>query len=157
MNINNGLSRKVRARSAVRQLGAVLCLSLALVAGACSSDAATTSDTTVEPAADVRVVPAEEAQQLLASDPQPVLIDVRTPEEFAAGHLAGAVLVDFNAPDFRDQISAYPRDVSYVIYCRSGNRSAGARAIMTELGFADVADIDGGIVAWTQAGLPITS
>lgn len=105
----------------------------------------------------VRVVSTEEATRLLDADPAPVLIDVRTPAEFAGGHLDGAESVDFQSADFRERIAEYPRDGSYVIYCRSGNRSEGARTIMTELGFTDVADIDGGIVAWTQAGLPVVS
>ncbi len=104
----------------------------------------------------VRVVASNVAQGLLAEEPAPTLIDVRTPAEFAESHLAGASLVDFNAADFRERIATYPRDASYVIYCRSGNRSEGARRVMTDLGFTDVADIEGGILAWTQAGLPTT-
>ena len=152
--MDNPIGRSSNSRTAIRArpARALLLLSLALVLGACASPA-----TDAALATGVRVVSPGDAEQLLASDPAPVLIDVRTPEEFAAGHLAGAELVDFNAPDFREQISDYARDASYVIYCRSGNRSAGARAVMTELGFTDVADIDGGIVAWTQAGLPVTT
>lgn len=105
---------------------------------------------------DIRVVAPATAVELLAADDAPTLIDVRTPGEFAEGHLEGAELVDFNAADFRDQIAEYPREASYVIYCRSGNRSEGARRVMDELGFTDVADIDGGILAWAQAGLPVT-
>ncbi len=127
----------------------------AISLGACSTG--TNTDTAPPEAAGVRVVAPAEAQELLDAEPSPVVIDVRTPGEYAEGHLEGAELVDYNAPDFRDRIATYPRDASYVIYCRSGNRSAGARAIMTELGFTDVADIDGGIVAWTGAGFPITT
>lgn len=82
-----------------------------------------------------------------------VVLDVRTPEEFATGHLAGAVMIDFNGPEFEAQIDALDRDTPYLLYCRSGNRSGQARALMEQLGFVDVADIDGGILAWEQAGL----
>jgi phage shock protein E len=71
-----------------------------------------------------------------------VLIDVRTPAEHADGHLPGSQNIDIGAPDFREQIGALPRDDAYLLYCRSGNRSAQAATIMAELGFTDV--VDGG-------------
>jgi phage shock protein E len=74
-----------------------------------------------------------------------VLIDVRTPAEHAEGHLPGSQNIDIGAPDFREQIAALPRDDAYLLYCRSGNRSAQAAAIMAELGFTDV--VDGGAYA----------
>jgi len=85
---------------------------------------------------------------------QPVVLDVRTPEEFGEGHLEGAVLIDFYGNDFKDTLSELDRDLPYVIYCRSGNRSGQTREIMTDLGFTDVVDIDGGITAWQADGLP---
>jgi rhodanese-related sulfurtransferase len=86
-----------------------------------------------------------------------VVLDVRTPEEFAEGHLEGAVLVDFYAPDFAEQLAALDTEVPYLVYCRSGNRSEQALGVMEELGFTSVVDVDGGIVAWTDAGLPVTT
>lgn len=106
-------------------------------------------------AAGVRVVSVDEAATLLAAEPSPTVLDVRTPGEYAEGHLADAVLVDYQAPDFDEQVAELDPDGSYVIYCRSGNRSAGARAVMTELGFTDVADIEGGIQAWLAADQPV--
>lgn len=86
-----------------------------------------------------------------------VVLDVRTPEEFADGHLEGAVLVDFYAADFSEQLAALDMDVPYLVYCRSGNRSGQALGVMEQLGFASAVDVDGGILAWTDAGLPVTS
>jgi rhodanese-related sulfurtransferase len=86
-----------------------------------------------------------------------VVLDVRTPEEFAEGHLEGAVLVDFYAADFADQLAALDTDVPYLVYCRSGNRSGQALGMMEQLGFASAVDVDGGIVAWADAGLPVTT
>lgn len=86
-----------------------------------------------------------------------VVLDVRTPEEFAEGHLEGAVLVDFYAADFAEQLAAFDTDVPYLVYCRSGNRSGQAMGVMEQLGFTSAADIDGGIVAWADAGLPVTT
>jgi len=86
-----------------------------------------------------------------------VVLDVRTPEEFAEGHLEGAVLVDFYDADFADQLAALDANVPYLVYCRSGNRSGKALAVMDQLGFTSAADVDGGIVAWSDAGLPVTT
>jgi len=86
-----------------------------------------------------------------------VVLDVRTPEEFAEGHLEGAVLVDFYDADFADQLAALDANVPYLVYCRSGNRSGQALAVMDQLGFTSAADVDGGIVAWSDAGLPVTT
>ena len=86
-----------------------------------------------------------------------VVLDVRTPEEFAEGHLEGAVLVDYYEPDFADQLAALDTDVPYLVYCHSGNRSGQALGVMEQLGFASAVDIDGGIVAWSDAGLPVST
>ncbi len=95
-------------------------------------------------------------QSILADAPDDlVVLDVRTPEEFAEGHLADATLIDIYEADFADRIAELDPDVPYVVYCRSGNRSGQAVELMGELGFTDVTDIDGGILAWNAAGLPI--
>ena len=81
---------------------------------------------------------------------------MRTPEEFDEAHLEGAIMLDFYEPDFADRLAELDTDVPYLLYCRSGNRSGQARTMMTDLGFADVADIDGGITSWVDAGFPVT-
>lgn len=91
----------------------------------------------------------------LAADPGVTLIDVRTPEEFAEGHIGGATMIDFYAPDFADQIGKLDREQRYLVYCRSGNRSGQTTALMAQLGFEQVADLDGGVIAWSAAGLPL--
>jgi len=82
------------------------------------------------------------------------LLDVRTPDEFAQSHIAGAENIDFYASDFADRIGALDRDERYVVYCHTGNRSGRATALMAELGFTNVSDVDGGIAAWETAQLP---
>lgn len=74
-----------------------------------------------------------------------VIIDVRTPAEFAGGHLVGAVNIDVQSPDFRDRVMALDTDAEYFIYCRSGNRSAQAISQMSQMGFTDMTN--GGSVA----------
>lgn len=86
---------------------------------------------------------------------QSAVIDVRTPQEFAEGHLAGAVNIDLQSPDFKQQIAALPRDRSYLVYCRSGNRSGVAVLQMKALGFADVTDGGGVQEASNLSGLPV--
>lgn len=132
----------------MRKLAYLLILALGLVACSSGSDTLTTG---------VRTVGATEAQSVIDDAPTDlVVLDVRTPEEFAEGHLADAVNIDFYAGDFADQLAALDPETPYVLYCRSGNRSGTTAEMMEELGFADVTEVDGGILAWEQAGLPIT-
>lgn len=108
------------------------------------------------PQAGIRRVAVEEGAQIQADPPDGLIVlDVRTPEEFAEGHLEDAVMIDFYDPDFADQLADLDPDRPYLLYCRSGNRSGQTTAIMDQLGFTNVADIDGGIVAWGEAGLPL--
>lgn len=93
----------------------------------------------------------------LAQDDDVVVIDVRTPEEFAEGHLEGAELIDFNGADFDAQIAELDPDQQYLVYCRSDSRSGQAVAAMAAIGIERVWDMDGGIVAYEAAGLPIVT
>lgn len=79
-----------------------------------------------------------------------VIIDVRTPDEFASGHLEGAVNINLQSGVFEQEIGTLPLDGAYLVYCRSGNRSAQAIAIMQGLGFTDLTDL-GGVDAAAQA------
>jgi rhodanese-related sulfurtransferase len=92
----------------------------------------------------------------LAADPGITVLDLRTPEEFAEGHLEGATMIDFYSSTFADEIAALDRDGEYLIYCRSGNRSGQAFSLMAQLGFEQVYDLDGGVLAWGAAGLPLS-
>ncbi len=106
----------------------------------------------------VRLVTPAEGLAIASNPPDDlVVLDVRTPEEFAAGHLEGATLVDFYDPDFADQLADLDPDVPYLLYCQSGNRSGQSAVLMEQLGFTDVADVDGGILAWTEVGNPVES
>ena len=84
--------------------------------------------------------------------PGTVVLDVRTPEEFASGHLPGAVNIDVNSADFASQVSALDPAKTYALYCRSGNRSGVAMSAMQGGGFTDLYHLGGGIGAWTSAG-----
>jgi rhodanese-related sulfurtransferase len=117
-------------------------VAVALVLAACGGGAT----------AVVETVSPQVAADLLAS-PDAVLLDIRTPDEFAAGHLVDAVNIDFYAPDFADRLAALDPATTYVVYCRSGNRTTAALDVFRDLGFTAVHAVDGGIVAWEAAGL----
>jgi len=128
--------------------------------GAGSAGAGQTNDTTAAAPSTTVTAPAVRLVDVatatgLAADFSVIVVDVRTPAEFAEGHLARAQLVDFEATNFRDQIATFDRSARYLVYCHSGNRSGQATAIMAELGFVDVSNLDGGIAAWAAAGQPV--
>lgn len=83
------------------------------------------------------------------------IIDVRTPAEFAEGHIAGAELVDISQPDFAERIATLDPSATYFVYCRSDNRSGVATEMMIQMGFTSIYELRGGTVAWQQAGLPL--
>ena len=149
----------------IRQRLAITLAIPVLLAGACGGDDdSTPAATETEPAADVisaggiRVISPAEAAAIQDAPPDDLIVlDVRTPEEFQDGHLDDATMIDFYRDDFRAQLENLDKYAPYLLYCRSGNRSGQTRAIMEELGFTDVADVDGGIVAWVEAGLPVVS
>jgi rhodanese-related sulfurtransferase len=82
-----------------------------------------------------------------------VVIDVRTPAEYASGHLAGAQNIDVEAADFGTRIAALDKGGAYLVYCRSGRRSAIAAGQMATAGFTDIVDA-GGIDDLVAAGAP---
>lgn len=104
------------------------------------------------------VTPAQADSMIRADqgDPDFVLLDIRTPREFAGEHLAGAELLDFYAPTFKQNLAKFGKDKSYLIYCRTGYRTGIALGVMGELGFKNAANMLGGITRWKSEGLPTT-
>jgi rhodanese-related sulfurtransferase len=86
-----------------------------------------------------------------------VILDVRTPAEFSAGHLAGAINIDFNADDFETKAGQLDKNKNYLVYCRTGHRSSGAVAMMKQNGFKSLKNMDGGISEWISRNLPVIS
>ncbi|KRO39104.1 MAG: hypothetical protein ABR66_05425 [Microbacteriaceae bacterium BACL25 MAG-120322-bin65] len=84
-----------------------------------------------------------------------MIIDVRTPSEFAAGHLEGALNIDVQSGDFAAQINELDTQGTYYIYCRSGNRSGQAIAQMTNMGFSNMTNGGGVADASKASGIPI--
>ena len=89
------------------------------------------------------------------SQPGVQIIDVRTPEEFAAGHLVGAINIDVNGSTFADSLAALDKNGTYALYCRSGNRSTIASGKMADAGFSNIINFNkGGFVELANAGAP---
>ena len=83
-----------------------------------------------------------------------VVLDVRTAEEFAAGHLKGAVNVDVNDKDFVAKVDKLiqDKDAKVAVYCRSGRRSANACRLLSAAGYKNLYNLEGGILDWQKAG-----
>lgn len=84
-----------------------------------------------------------------------ILLDVRTPEEYATGHLKGAVLYDYHGDDFERKLSQLPKEDTIVIYCATGYRSIRAARLLKKMGHT-VIHMDGGIEVWKKHGYPVT-
>ena len=86
-----------------------------------------------------------------------ITLDVRTPGEFNEGHIEGALLVDFESGNFENEIAALDKTKTYAVYCRSGSRSGQAVKVMSDAGFTSVYNLNGGVIDWTIAGLPLVN
>jgi len=86
-----------------------------------------------------------------------ITLDVRTPGEFAEGHLEGARLIDFQSGNFENEIATLDQNATYAVYCRSGNRSGQAVKVMQDAGFMNVFNMNGGVIDWANAGLPLVN
>ena len=84
-----------------------------------------------------------------------VLLDIRTPKEYVSGHIEGAALIDYYAPDFVDRLKALDPQKTYLIYCRSGNRTGRSLAIFQKLGFVHVYHLETGLIGWVKANYPL--
>ncbi len=139
---------------------ATIALSIPLTG--CSSDSATatveTPDSSVvveQPSGPERVDAAQFAS--VVATPGMQIIDVRTPEEFAIGHIEGAVNFNVEGPDFGAQIATLDPSGTYAVYCQSGNRSVAAVNFMSGQGINGIFELESGISGWEQAGLPVVS
>ncbi len=144
--------RPLRRLTSVMMVGL---LGAGMLTGCSSDDDAGTDPTgTASETADDSLGVAD-FEALVAQDGVQV-IDVRTAEEYATGHLAGATNIDVQG-DFATGIADLDKNASYALYCRSGVRSDTAKQTMLDAGFTHVVDLSGGITAWTQAGKPVVT
>jgi rhodanese-related sulfurtransferase len=141
-------------RSWSRRIAAAA-LAVAAITGvsACSSDTPASSPTSS--AAGLHMAASDFSTAMKA--PGTIVLDVRTPAEYAGGHLAQAQNIDIEASDFTSKIAALDKNATYAVYCRSGNRSGAALEQITAAGFTHVFDLAGGIGAWQNMGGPMTT
>jgi phage shock protein E len=139
--------RRIDQRNKVQVFVAVFVLLLfsSLVLAACGGSATGT-------AAAVQSLTPAGYEEMFGSGQTHMLIDVRTPEEFASGHIEGSVNIPVES--LADRLNEVPRDLPLVVYCRTGNRSATAARILVDAGYAPVYDL-GGLQSWVAAGYPI--
>ena len=102
-----------------------------------------------------KLVSPAEAKQTLEHTPGIVVLDVRTPEEYQAGHLHHAVLLPVNTVEAKAASVLKDKHQPVLVYCHSGSRSAVAVKTLRAQGYTAVSELDGGIIAWSAAGLPV--
>lgn len=133
-------------------LVAVLCPALFTACDSAGPPSSAAAPTAGASAAEIRHVDAAGAAALLREQRGVVVLDVRTPGEFAQGHLAGATNLDYNAAGFAQALAALDRDRTYLVHCASGGRSTRSLESFRQLGFKSVVHLDGGFNAWQKAG-----
>lgn len=97
------------------------------------------------------VLTAENFEKLLTTKSDYILLDVRTPEEFVEKHLTGATNIDFNNSSFEQSVNALDKNKPVFLYCLSGGRSSSAMDVLEKVGFKEIYNLEGGIMAWTAA------
>ena len=143
-------------------LSALILLNVLLFAGCSYGKTQTSSSplTTITSTSGVPTIIVADAFNLIQqniSNPNLVILDVRTANEFNTGHIAGAINIDYYAADFQANISKLNKNKQYLVYCATGIRGAAATQIMITLGFKQVQNMAGGITAWIQGGYPVTT
>jgi rhodanese-related sulfurtransferase len=94
-------------------------------------------------------ISANEAKELIkqkSHDGDFCILDVRTEKEFLSGAIEGAINLDIYASNFSQELDKLDKNKTYLVYCRSGNRSKSALALMRQLGFGYVYELDLGII-----------
>jgi len=146
------MTKKSRSSQLSKRTFIITLAVLALViGGAACTPSANSAPTTAPVIASQRITPLEYMNEF-GDGTSHLLVDVRTPEEFASGHIQNAVNIPVET--LQTRLDEVPGGVPVVVYCRSGNRSASAAQILVENGFQQVYDL-GGIKDWVALGLPI--
>ena len=147
-------------RPSARRALAILVLGAAALVAACSP--ASTSPSSGTPSASaaadsLQALPAEvsTAEALALRESGAFILDVRQPDEWAAGHIPDATLIPLG--DLASRIAEVPKDRQVVVVCRSGNRSAQGRDILLGAGYPSATSMAGGMKDWAAAGYPTTT
>lgn len=100
-------------------------------------------------------VTSKEVNSMVQKDNRFVVLDVRTPGEFSQGHIKGAVNIDINQPDALEKIGKLDKNATYIVYCRTKNRSGVAVNYMMKNDFSKIFHMTDGMVGWNQSKLPV--
>jgi|TARA_B100000315_G_C14439003_1_gene523818 rhodanese-related sulfurtransferase len=131
-------------------------LAVSLVIGLVLAGGCTTPEP--EPTQIILNLSSQQAWDLIQNNTNDIdflIIDARTPKEFAEGHIEHAIVIDYNAGTFEEMVGYLDRNKTYLIYCDVGNRSGAALAVFEDLGFMEAYNMLDGINAWQADGLPI--
>lgn len=124
----------------------IILVALVAIASSCAREQAVPAGSSIEPS---------ELASRIASGSAPTILDVRTPEEFAAGHIQGALNVPVNElPDRLASLKLSPSD-EIVVHCQRGGRAASAESILRESGYTRIRDLSGHMEAWRSGGYPV--
>ena len=113
---------------------------------------AKSNDTNADQASISLISPAD----LNSANKDILLIDVRTPEEFASGHLENAVNMNYFDSDFDAQLKTLDKNKTVYLYCKSGRRSANAAEKLEDMGFVKIYDLEGGVLNWQAKGFTLS-
>jgi len=145
-------------RFLVRYWFLVLAAALPLSFLACKERANEAAQTVTVEQPRVQQIPAEKAYQLIQerkNDSNFIVLDVRTPQEYQRGHIAGAVNINYYDPDFQKRLAKLDTNKTYLVYCHSGHRSGLAVKVMEKLHFRHIYDLQGGMIQWQAKKLPL--
>ncbi|BDD08938.1 hypothetical protein FUAX_13700 [Fulvitalea axinellae] len=137
--MNLGFNASLNTESNMRK-SIILSLFCALLAISCQSNAQ-------EKETDIKTLQAK-----ITSEEQFILLDVRTPAEYEAGHLKNAININWHSDEFKAKVSKLDKSKTVYVYCRSGRRSANASEAMRKMGFKKALNVEGGILAWKKEG-----
>jgi len=104
---------------------------------------------------DAKNVTPDEVEKLLAKDPKPIVLDVRTPDEFAEGHIPGATNVDAHDPDFAKKVAQLDQKRPVIIHCAAGGRSSQMLPTVAAQKFPEIYHMNKGFSAWSASGKPV--
>jgi len=139
----------------MKTIYSVVLFSLLVNMASCQNTGANGSPVTNAQQSIKSTIPVDEFEKKLSTMPGAQLVDVRTPEEYAKGHLKNSVNIDIRSGDFADKINKLDKSKPVLVYCLSGGRSSAAASKMQDMGFSEIYNMEGGIMKWESAGKPV--
>lgn len=111
---------------------------------------------TEKPASVAMNINTDEFARLMQEKKDAIILDIRTDEEVAGGYIEGMMQIDFYDDSFKEKIAVLDRNKPVMVYCRSAGRSTQAMGMLSEMGFREVYNLQGGFEAWKSAGKNVT-